>query len=49
MSCDGFEIFVVVKLDLYEWILGQEMWKRHSSESKLGRICPAKAPKLNGF
>jgi hypothetical protein len=41
-------ILAVVKLDLYEWILGQEMWKMHSSESKWERIGPAKAQKSNG-
>jgi hypothetical protein len=36
MSCEGFEIFVVDMLDLYEWDCGQEKCKIHSSEPKFG-------------
>jgi hypothetical protein len=47
MSCNGFEIFLVEKLDLYEWNCGQEPYKTQSSESKWGHVCPANVPNWN--
>jgi hypothetical protein len=35
--CFKLDIFVVEELDLYEWNCGQESYKMHSLETKLGK------------
>jgi carboxyl-terminal processing protease len=45
----AFGIFLVEKLDLYEWSLGQEWYKMQSSEPKYRAICPATLPQLKRF